>query len=413
MVFIERENLLSVLRQHRNSPEIKVLTGVRRCGKSTLLMHYAQTLRQEGVPEANIFSRRFDSFNIPIGYDAQSLYSDLATAMDNADPGPFYVFLDEIQDVSGWEEVVRRLHTRESTDVYITGSNARLLSGELATYLTGRYVTIPVYPLSFAEYQGYRRSMGSADSGDQLFAQYMTFGGMPGLFVTGLPDERKAAEILTAVYESVIVKDVAKRYGVRDIATLEKLSRYLFSTSANLFSVNNVVKTLKGAGANATYATIDNQIDALEKTFIIYSAEQARVRGKELLRPQRKYYPVDNGLRNLATGFTGADRGAQLEGIMFMELKRRGYEVTVGSLSSGEIDFVAQRNSERQYIQVTMNMTEEQTRLRELAPLQQLNDAFPRLVLTPDWYSDAVTKEGIRIRNVIDWLCAADGNAVA
>lgn len=405
MIFIERKKLTETLRAHRNSPDIKVLTGVRRCGKSTLLAHYAQSLAHDGVPTSNIFSRRFDAFDIPIGYDAQALHADLAAAMSAAAPGPFYVFLDEIQDVPGWEHVVRRLHTRDDTDVYITGSNARLLSGELATYLTGRYVTIPVYPLSFAEYRNYRTSDGASEPVDLLFSQYMQFGGMPGLFVTGLPDERKATEILTAVYESVVMKDVAKRYGIRDIATLEKLSRYLFSTSANLFSVNNVVKALKGAGANATFTTIDNQIDALEKAFIIYSAEQARVRGKELLRPQRKYYPVDNGLRNLATGFTGADRGAQLEGIVFMELKRRGYEVSIGTMPGGEIDFIARNNTELQYIQVTLNMTEEQTRSRELAPLQRLNDAFPRLVLTLDWYSEGVTKEGIRIRNVIDWLC--------
>lgn len=406
MVFIERKKLIESLRSHRDTPEIKVLTGVRRCGKSTLLSKYADMLIAEGVPESNVFVRRFDAFDIPIGYDEKSLYADLAEAFRQSRNGTFYVFLDEIQDVPGWEEVVRKLHTRDNTDVYITGSNARLLSGELATYLTGRYVTVPVYPLSFEEYLGYRRAENADDSVDRIFGQYMMFGGMPGLFAAGLPDERRATEILTAVYESVIIKDVAGRYGVRDLATLEKLSRYLFSTSANLFSVNNVVRALKSAGANATYTTIDNQINALEKAFIVYSAEQERMRGKEMLRPQRKYYPVDNGLRNLATGFNGADRGAQLEGIVFMELKRRGYAVSIGALPAGEIDFVARRNAERLYIQVTLNMTEEQTRQRELAPLRKLNDAFPRLVLTLDWFSEGTTEEGIRIMNVIDWLCA-------
>lgn len=404
--YIARDKLTDTLRNHRNTPEIKVLTGVRRCGKSTLLEHYAQSLLDDGVPASNIFTRRFDSFDTPIGYLATDLHADLMQATQESRPGPFYVFLDEIQDVPGWEEVVRRLHSRDDTDVYITGSNARLLSGELATHLTGRYITIPVYPLSFDEYQRHHRAQGTTDSTDQLFSKYMMFGGMPGLFATGQPDQDKATEILTSIYESIVMKDVAGRYGIRDIATLEKLSRYLFSTSGNLFSVNKVANTLASAGANASYATVDNQISALERSFIVYNAQQKRMRGKELLRPQRKFYPVDNGFRNLATGFNGSDRGAQLEGIVFMELQRRGYDVTIGSLPDGEIDFIAKRGNNKQYIQVTLNMTEEQTRERELDPLRRLGDAFPRTVLTLDWHSEGMTDEGIHITNVMDWLCS-------
>lgn len=404
--YIARDKLTDTLRSHRNTPEIKVLTGVRRCGKSTLLEHYAQSLLDDGVPASNIFTRRFDSFDTPIGYSATDLHADLMQATQESRTGPFYVFLDEIQDVPGWEEVVRRLHSRDDTDVYITGSNARLLSGELATHLTGRYITIPVYPLSFDEYQRHHRAQGTTDSTDQLFSRYMMFGGMPGLFVTGQPDQDRATEILTSIYESIVMKDVAGRYGIRDIATLEKLSRYLFSTSGNLFSVNNVANTLASAGANASYATVDNQISALERSFIVYSAQQERMRGKELLRPRRKFYPVDNGFRNLATGFNGSDRGAQLEGIVFMELQRRGYDVAIGSLPDGEIDFIAKRGNDKQYIQVTLNMTEEQTRERELAPLRRLGDAFPRTVLTLDWHSEGMTDEGIHITNVMDWLCS-------
>lgn len=404
--YIARDKLTDTLRSHRNTPEIKVLTGVRRCGKSTLLEHYAQSLLDDGVPASNIFTRRFDSFDTPIGYSATDLHADLMQATQESRPGPFYVFLDEIQDVPGWEEVVRRPHSRDDTDVYITGSNARLLSGELATHLTGRYITIPIYPLSFDEYQRHHRAQGTTDSTDQLFSKYMMFGGMPGLFATGQPDQDKATEILTSIYESIVMKDVAGRYGIRDIATLEKLSRYLFSTSGNLFSVNKVANTLASAGANASYATVDNQISALERSFIVYNAQQKRMRGKELLRPQRKFYPVDNGFRNLATGFNGSDRGAQLEGIVFMELQRRGYDVTIGSLPDGEIDFIAKRGNNKQYIQVTLNMTEEQTRERELAPLRRLGDAFPRTVLTLDWHSEGMTDEGIHITNVMDWLCS-------
>lgn len=411
MNYIEREDLMHALRAHRGTQAVKVLVGVRRCGKSTLLGHYAKSLIDEGVPERNVFIKRFDSFDVPLDYDAEQLYRDLQNAVERSEPGMFYVFLDEIQEVGGWEKVVRRLHTRELTDVYITGSNAYLLSGELATYLAGRYVAVPVFPLSFREYSTYAASLDVRQTQEHLFASYMMFGGMPGLYADGdvrEVNQGKAAEILGAIYESVVVKDVATRYGVRDMATLEKLSRYLFSTSGNLFSTNKVVGTLRSAGIGIASATAENQIDALEKAFIIYGCEQSRIRGKELLRPQRKYYPVDNGFRNLANGFNGADQGAQLEGIVFMELKRRGYTVAIGALPDAEIDFVARRDSDTVYIQVTLNMTDEATRARELAPLRRLNSAFPRTVLTLDRFGLGVTEEGIRIVNVIDWLLGAE-----
>jgi predicted AAA+ superfamily ATPase len=403
---VRRDELLDMVLRHEGTPEVKVLVGVRRCGKSTLLQMFADALAERGVSQENMFFKRFDAFDIPIGYGAKDLYDELRAAMQRAEPGMFYVFLDEIQDVPGWEQVVRRLHTRENTDVYVTGSNARLLSGELATYLAGRYVELPVYPLSFAEYAGYRTDLGDADADDRMFADYMRYGGMPGLFAAGLPDEAKAGEVLDGVYQSVVLKDVAQRYGIRDLATLEKVSRYLFSTSGNLFSTNRVRATLRDAGLDVTYATLDNQIGALQKTFVLYSAGQERTRGKQLLRPRHKYYPVDNGFRNLANGFSGADRGAQLEGIVFMELKRRGYAVSIGQTPSGkEIDFVARKGEGRKmYVQVTASMLEEGTRVRELAPLQELDDAFPRVVLTMDWLSGGVTEEGIRISNVTQWL---------
>ena len=407
-MFIRRDRLLGMLSAHEGTPDIKVLTGVRRCGKSTLLSMFVDRLEKRGVAPSNVFFKRCDAFDIPIGYSAQDLHDELAVAMEQAQPGMFYAFLDEVQDVPGWEQVVRRLHTRENTDVYITGSNARLLSGELATYLTGRYVELSVYPLSFDEYVGYRvgNDGDSSDSTERMFSEYMRYGGMPGLFASGRPDATKANEILDAVYQSVVIKDVAQRYGIRDLATLEKVSRYLFSTSGTLFSTNAIRSTLHDAGVDISYVTLDNQIDALEKTFVIHGVGQERVRGKTLLRPRRKYYPVDNGFRNLANGFNGADRGAQLEGIVCMELKRRGYNVSIGETLTGkEIDFVARRGeSSKTYIQVTTSMLSESTRKRELAPLAELDDAFSRIVLTLDWLSQETTSEGIRVTNVLQWL---------
>ena len=375
--YIARDKLTDTLRSHRNTPEIKVLTGVRRCGKSTLLEHYAQSLLDDGVPASNIFTRRFDSFDTPIGYSATDLHADLMQATQEARPGPFYVFLNEIQDVPGWEEVVRRLHSRDDTDVYITGSNARLLSGELATHLTGRYITIPVYPLSFDEYQRHHRAQGTTDSTDQLFSKYMMFGGMPGLFVTGQPDQDRATEILTSIYESIVMKDVAGRYGIRDIATLEKLSRYLFSTSGNLFSVNKVANTLTSAGANASYATVDNQISALERSFIVYSAQQERMRGKEPAAPATQVLPRRQRFSQSRHGFQrlgsrSPARRHRLHGTAATRLRCRH------RIAARRRNRFHREARKRQAVHSGHVEHDRGTdRERELAPLRRLGDAFP------------------------------------
>jgi predicted AAA+ superfamily ATPase len=286
---VRRDELLDRVLRHEGTPEVKVLVGVRRCGKSTLLQMFADALAERGVSQENMFFKRFDAFDIPIGYGAKDLYDELRAAMQRAEPGMFYVFLDEIQDVPGWEQVVRRLHTRENTDVYVTGSNARLLSGELATYLAGRYVELPVYPLSFAEYAGYRTDLGDADADDRMFADYMRYGGMPGLFAAGLPDEAKAGEVLDGVIP--VGRAQGCRAAVRhtrsgDIG--EGLALLVLHVRASLFSTNRVRATLRDAGLDVTYATLDNQIGALQKTFVLYSAGQERTRGKQLLRPRQQ-----------------------------------------------------------------------------------------------------------------------------
>lgn len=405
---IARPELMAQLRRYANTDQVKVLVGVRRCGKSTLLTMFREQLEREGVEPRNIFAKRMDGFDVPLGYTADDLHRELEAAAARSDASkPWYVFLDEVQDIDGWERVVRRLQSRENTDVYITGSNSRLLSGELATHVTGRFVQVAVYPLSFSEYVGAARSNGEQGremSADALFAQYMCYGGMPGLVSLREVDDRSAADVLGGMFESVIIRDVAQRYGIRDLAGLEKLSRYLLATSGNVFSTNNVVNALRSAGSKMSYAAVDNQIRALEQAFVLYAAQQEGVRGKALLRPQRKFYPVDHGWRNLMNNFAATDRGAQLEGIVYMELLRRGWSVTIGKTNEGEIDFVARRNAERMYVQVALSMVEASTRERELRSLQALTDAFPRMVLTLDRYSDGITDNGIHVVNVVDWL---------
>ncbi|WEV58777.1 ATP-binding protein [Bifidobacterium sp. ESL0728] len=428
--YILRPDLLKHLELFRNTPDVKVLIGVRRCGKSTVLEMFADSLRAENVPEANLFYRRFDSFDTPIDYDAATLYSELKEAMSKADGNyPMTVMLDEIQDVEGWEKIVRRLHTRENTDVYITGSNANLLSSDLATYLTGRYVEIPVYPLSFKEYcdfskaenkqhtHGKRAKETASDPktapsrnapNEQQFNEFLRFGGMPGLFALRTKNTTTVGTELQSIYDSIVFKDVAQHNNIRNLGVLEKVSRFLFATSGSLFSTRKVVNTLKSAGESISSTSLNSYVEGLEKAFLVYRAEQTDLQGKAMLRPMSKFYPVDVGFRNLTTDFSKRDLGARLECVVYMELRRRGYNVSIGTGDDTEIDFIATKNdlvkSEKLYIQVTASMLEETTSQRELAPLLNLTDAFPRIIITLDSYSAGTTPEGINIINAVDWL---------
>lgn len=403
---ISRPTYLDMLTRELRTPEIKVLTGVRRSGKSSILQLYADKLHAGGIEQRNMFFKRLDDFDTPLNYRANDLYGQLTTAISASDKRRwFYVFLDEIQDVDGWEDVVRRLHTRERTDVYITGSNAQVLSGELATLLTGRYREIPVFPLSFTEYKDFAAHRDkNFTTPKATLTEYLRFGGMPGIFALNSMDEAEIRSTLSATYDSILFSDVVSRLELRSSPAIERVARFILSTSGNLFSLRNVTSALRDSGIALDSKTVDALIEGLIESFVIYAAEQQGLRGKRVLRPQRKFFPVDTGLRSLATGFGTTDIGARLEGVVFMELKRRGYEVAIGTPPEGEIDFVASRGDKRAYIQVTASMLDETTRRRELAPLQGLTDAYPRIVLTADSSVAGVAAEGIRIVNVEQWL---------
>lgn len=429
--YIARPDMLNRLLEHRDTPDIKVIIGVRRCGKSTALTMLSDALELDGVPRNNIFYKRFDAFDIPLDYSAADLHEELIQAASGLnDSAPFYVMLDEIQDVPGWEKVVRRLHTRERTDVYITGSNANLLSGDLATYLTGRYIEIPAFPLSFREYLDFSKALPSGEKSkteklktegtgaeqsknrDELLAEYLLVGGMPGLFALRARTVETIGAELRDIYQSILFKDVAQRYDIRDLEGLERLSRFLFSTSGSLFSVRNVANALSSVGRRISVGAVSSQADALRRAMLVYRADQEGMQGKTVLRPQSKYYPVDNGFRSLVTGFSPRDIGARLECAIYMELIRRGYTVSIGTNGKAEIDFIARkvtaRGTEQQYIQVTASLLDETTRAREFAPLLSVTDAFPRVIITLDPYSAGITKEGITVVTAPDWLTQSE-----
>ena len=389
------------------TPEVKVLVGVRRCGKSSLLALLANRLRGRGVPNRCIVQLKLDGYDVPLNPDAPWLDAQIRPRLaDVAADETAYVLLDEVQEVAGWEDVVRRVNTIPNVQVFITGSNARMLSGELATLLAGRYVEIPVYPLGFEEYISFAKAFGwDVESSEGLLSDYVTFGGMPALFAYARGDVVAYERVLSGIFDTVILKDVVGRSHVKDVDLLEKVVRYVFSTSGNLFSTKRVVDALVSAGRKASQETVDNYLAALVNAKVMTACEQQGLAGKEVLRPQRKFYPMDNGLRNLTIGFNRTrDTGYQLEAVVFNELVRRGWKAGVGALTAGEVDFVATRRDERLYIQVCQSVLDETTFAREVASLEAIQDSFPKVVLVADRWKTGVTSSGIRIVNVADWL---------
>lgn len=407
---IDRPRYDAILDVYRDTEQVKVLQGMRRCGKSTLLAALRDRLMQDGVSPRNIFYRRFDEFSIPLVQTAEGLAKDLQEAFDASDQSEmFYVFLDEIQEIDGWERLVRGLHTRARTDVYLTGSNARMLSSDLATQLSGRQVTIMVYPLSFEEYLSFEKAQnGMAPTKDEAFGNYLRFGGMPSLFSLRERSPEFVARELSSISNTIILNDVARRLNIRDITLLQRLVTYLFSTTGSLFSTNSVVKALKAVKRSISPETVEAYLLALEQAFIIAEAPQFGLQGKEILNPLRKFYPADPGLKNLATNFAVRDTGFLLENVVYVELARRGYSVSVGALRAGEVDFVTQRGDERRYIQVSESLLGEQVRQREIEPLEAIGDSFPKVILTLDRIGLGTTESGIRIVNIIDWLLHRD-----
>lgn len=404
-ILIKRPHYEELLLKNVGTSKVKVLTGIRRCGKSSLLKMLVSQMVEKGFPQENIFYRRFDKFGMPVNPDADWLLGQLKEAMAKAKVGyDFRVFLDEIQEVAQWEKVVRQLHSRENTDVFITGSNAYILSSDLSTFLSGRYKKIEIYPLSFKEYVEFSRELIYKNLEiDSLFQDYLKFGGMPELFEFNKSDEA-VREVLEDTFDSIIMNDVTRRARIADVDLLMKLVRYLFSTSGSLFSTKKIVDALVSSGRKVKSETVDSYLKTLIAAFALCECEQRGLSGKKILRPFRKFYPADIGFRNLVTRFTGQHLGFQLDNVVYMELKRRGCDVYVGSLGDSEIDFVALKNEETTYFQVTTSLLEESVFTREIEPLRKVNDNFEKTILTLDGWGSGVTEDGITIMKIQDWL---------
>lgn len=407
MALVDRPSYLDLMLRYCSVPEIKVLKGVRRCGKSSLLLLLRAQLIAQGVPEHQIFFMSFDEYNTPIAPDAQWLLDIISPHLEGADDeGTFYVLLDEVQEVSGWEIVARRLFARPDTQLFITGSNARILSTDLATQLAGRYIEIEVWPLSFGEHLQFRDAFGwQTASVDEAFWSYVAYGGMPGIFHYEEGDIDGVARLLSGIFDTVILNDVAMHSGISDLDLLDKLIKYTFTTSGNLFSTKKISDSLTSMGRKVAPETIDNYLEALQRALVVMACSQCGLAGKKLLRPVRKWYPVDTGLRNLPNRFaTTGDVGFQLENVVYVELCRRGYEVCVGTLPGSEIDFVAKKGDEVCYIQVTQTLLDDAVYERELHPLLAIRDSFPKLILCADRARSGYGEAGVRIMSIADWL---------
>ncbi len=405
---INRPEYLNRLIEYRGSDLIKVITGIRRCGKSTLMALYADWLRAQGVAEENIVHMNLESLRWRRLRDAEALYDSIASNLRST--GENYLLLDEVQAVPGWERAVESLRIDFGVDVCITGSNAFLLSSELSTLLSGRYVEIRMLPLSFREFLDFYEFPLSA-SREERFARYLQIGGMPGLRGLG-GNVPRMMDVLEGIYSTVILKDVMERGGVTDQTALRKIVLFLMDNIGSLVSPGSIGKTLANEGPlgdssgrkrSLAPKTVEKYIQLLTDAFIFYRAERWDVRGKQLLKTLHKLYAADLGFRSTLLGFRDAERGHLLENVVYLELLRRDYRVFVGKLGDAEIDFVAEKPDRKLYIQVTESMTGETVRERELKPLRTVPDHYDKIVLSMDC-DPIVSYEGIRSLNLIDFL---------
>ena len=402
---VQRKEYLEKLIGWKDDDVIKVVTGIRRCGKSTLLMQYQDYLKSIGIEENQIIAVNFEELEYEELCDYKKLYAYIKDRLV-ADKTT-YIFLDEIQKVPSFEKVVDSLYVKPNIDIYITGSNAYMLSGDLATLLTGRYVEISMLPLSFSEYM----QLSDKDK-ESAFADYIKYGGLPFVATMDRTDD-KVDTYLEGIYNTVIVKDIEDRQKrqesnsdkrkINDIPLLKTIAKYLSSVIGSPVSLRGITNYLVSSGRKISANTVSNYVDALIESFIFYPAERFDIVGKQLLKANKKYYMVDLGIRNHILPRKYYDLGFSVENIVFFELLRRGCKVTIGKYQENEVDFVAERRGEFTYIQVTADMVSESTFDREMKPLYAIQDNYEKIVLTLDKLTVG-NYDGIKVVNVIDWL---------
>ena len=395
---INRPDYIEAVKPFIDKPLVKILAGVRRCGKSTIFEMLKEEFLRRGVSMDHIICKRYTEMDIPESITAKQMYDELTAAM--LGKGHCYLLLDEIQEIDGWEKAVNSLLESTDADIYVTGSNSKLMSGEISTYLTGRYVSIPVYTLSFKEYLAFKQD--SPLSRRELLEDYIRFGGFPIVALSEY-DEQSAYQIVNGIYHTVVSRDIVKRHRINKQDLFDRVVKYIIENMGKTFSANSISTFLKSEHRKVSVESIYNYLRWLEQAFIIYPCERYDLQGKSILKTQEKYYLSDVSLKYALLGYNRKMLDGAMENIVFLELKRRGYDVFIGKNDTKEIDFVATRRDERIYVQVCVRIPE--TSDREVGNLMEIRDHYPKYVVTLN-EMDIGIENGIRIVHLADFLIA-------
>lgn len=397
---IIRENYLNTLIDAKDTEFIKVITGVRRSGKSTLLLMYKEYLLNNNVSEDRIIHINFESAMYDYIRDYKDLYEEIKNKLSKEKT---YILLDEVQNVNSWEKAINSLNIDYNVDIYLTGSNAYLLSSELATLLSGRYIEIKMYPLSFKEFLKFN-NYDTTNNIEEKFYEYLKYGGLPA--ITQIKDKNNLVmAYLNDIYNTIVKKDIIERNNIKDIALLENIVKYISANIGNSISANKISDYLNSNKIvdKTNHQTIDNYLKMLENAFIVYKADRSDIKSKALLKTLGKYYIADTGLRNIILGFRNIDEGHLLENVVYLELLRRSYKVNIGKTLEYEVDFVVESPDEIKYYQVTQSLKEDSVRDREIRSLESIQDHYEKTILTMD---RTINKDynGIKVKNIIDFL---------
>ena len=398
MPLIQREQYLEFLRRHKDQDVIKVVSGVRRCGKSTLFELFKQELLASGVKANQIISINFEDLEFEPLQEYHALHEYIVERLISETP--MYVFLDEVQHVPQFEKVVGSLFIKPNVDIYITGSNAYFMSSDIATLLTGRYVQIEMLPLSFKEFHSAYSQQNLSDM--DIYNLYIEHSSFPRL--VHVEDDESIDEYLESILNTVVLKDIVTRLKITDVPLLLDIIKYLLANIGSLINPTKIANTLTSYGRKTDNKTVEKYLQGLKDGLLIYEVDRFDVKGKALLQRNAKYYVVDSAFRKFLLSRTDSDRGHILENIVYLELIRRGYRVYVGHLQNGEIDFVAKKPHRLEYYQVSYTVMEDTTLRRELSPLEQLDDNYPKYLLTMDVLHKTDNHNGIEQKNVLDWL---------
>lgn len=397
---IDRPLYIDKIMAYVDTPFIKILTGVRRCGKSTILNMIMEKLRTErNIPGSCIVSYRFDSMEYE-GMTAKQMFMELKGRL--SENGKTYLFLDEMQEVEGWERIVNSLASDYDVDIYVTGSNSRMMSSEISTYLTGRYISFRIYTLSFGEYLDFKSKHTKLSDLRAELAEYIRLGGFPAVHLQHYTQD-EVYTIVRDIYNSTIFSDIVKRNQIRKIDQLERVVKYTFQNVGNTFSAKSISDYLKAERRRLDNETVYSYLEKLEKAYLLHRCSRYDLRGKEILKTQEKFYLADVSMRYSVLGYTPDAAAASLENVVYLELCRRGYTVYIGKFDEGEIDFVADRQNDRIYVQVTQEIRTEKTEKREYERLLQIKDNYPKYVLRTDAFADG-NYRGIKTMHVADFL---------